>query len=539
MKLKIDQYDGFLDLEIKPNGTYLIVYAPVEGGKRVTLEEAINFLKQREVEKYNLEAVKEALNSTKEREEKLISVTAFNEIKDEELIIEVSKNKIFAVISFVQPQSGGKILTKDDIIQRLNKKGIVNGIDVAGIDKILADKKYNFKYIIAKGTEVVNGKNGVLNFYFDVQKKMIKPKISDDGTIDFKNLDLIEIVKKGQVLVTRTPPKIGNPGKDVFGKVIPNVVGKEAILPQGKNVLVSEDGNSLIAEIDGQISYLNNKISIHSTYEVPANVDNSTGNIDFVGNVIVKGNVLTGFSIRAGGNIEVQGVVEGATLIAEDNIILYRGMQGINRGSLKAGGNITAKYIENSIIEAGGDIQSNAIMHSTIKAGGFISLEGRKGLLVGGVIRSGLGIDAKTIGSPMATVTEIEVGIDPNIIERYKTLKEEVESLETEQKKAIQLVNSLIQMQSKGKLPEDKEQMLTKYTRTQSFLKSKLETNKVELAELELKIQDRNDGRVKARNVIYPGVKITIGSVFTYVREERKYCCAIVDNAEVKFNSYA
>lgn len=539
MKLKMDQYDGFLDLETRPDGTYLIVYAPTGNNKRVSLEEAIIFLNQRELLEYDINAVKEALASNKERVEKKIS-KVFSEVKDEELIIEISKNKMFAVISFTEPRNGGRTLSKIDVIQLLNRKGVVYGIDDKSIDKIFENKKYNFKYIVAKGTEAVNGKNGELEFHFDIKQKLIKPKIAEDGTIDFKNLNLIEIVKKGQVLVTRTPPKLGSPGKDVFGKVITNVVGKDALLPQGKNVIISEDGNSLIANIDGQISYSNNKISIYATYEVPANVDNSTGNITFIGNVVVKGNVLTGFSIKAGGNIEVQGVVEGAILEAEENIILYRGMQGINRGSLKAGGNITAKYIENSVIEAGGDIQSNAIMHSTVKAGGFINLEGRKGLLVGGVIRSGLGIDAKTIGSPMATVTDIEVGIDPNVIEKYKTLKEEVEALENEYRKAIQIVNSLVQIKNKIKqLPEDKEEMLSKYLRTEKFLKAKMETDKIEIATLETKIQDRNEGRVKAHNLIYPGVKIGIGSVLTYVREEMKYCCAVVENAEIKFNSYA
>lgn len=539
MKLKMDQYDGFLDLAVKPDGTYLIVYAPNDGGKKVTLEEAISFLKERDIKDYNIDAVKEAINSNKEREEKKIvgDFSAHEQSEDEEIAIEISKNKMFAVISFIEPKSGGKLLTKDDILQQLNKKGVVYGIDLKALDKILADKKYNYKYIIAKGTEVINGKNGTLKFNFDVEKKMIKPKIADDGTIDFKNLDLIEIVKKGQVLVTALPPKEGRPGKDIFGKVIPNIVGKNAVLPQGKNVVV--DGDNLIADIDGQITYLNNKISIYSTYEVPANVDNSTGNIDFVGNVIVRGNVITGFSIKAGGSIEVYGVVEGAILEADDNIILYRGMQGINRGVLKAGGNITAKYIENSDITAGGDIQANAIMHSNVKAGGFISLEGKKGLLVGGIVRSAIEINAKTIGSPMATVTEIEVGIDPNIIERFKALKEEVTGLESEHKKVNQLVNSLVQMKNKAKLTDEKEQMLEKYIKTEKFLKNKLEANKSELEVLDLKIQDRNDGRVKAYNVIYPGVKLTIGSIFTYVREEVKYCCAVVDNAEIKFNSYS
>lgn len=87
-------------------------------------------------------------------------------------------------------------------------------------------------------------------------------------------------------------------------------------MPKGKNTEISEDGQNLIAAINGQINYIDGKVNVFQNYEVPANVDNSTGNINFIGNVIVRGSVLSGFVIQAGGNVEVGGVVEGATIIA-------------------------------------------------------------------------------------------------------------------------------------------------------------------------------------------------------------------------------
>jgi len=77
------------------------------------------------------------------------------------------------------------------------------------------------------------------------------------------------------------------------------------VLPKGKNVEISEDGQSLIAGIDGQVNYIDGKVSVFANYEVPADVDNSTGNISFVGNVIIRGNVLSGFTVEAGGSVEV------------------------------------------------------------------------------------------------------------------------------------------------------------------------------------------------------------------------------------------
>lgn len=533
------EYDGFVELEAKTDGIYIIVYSPKNDGKRVTLEEAINFIKSRGVLEYDYEALKFAVNSNNDKEEKKISnLTALKSV-DEQLLVEVSKNKLFLVICFKEPKNGGKILSKDTISSILNSQGIVYGIDYEELDKILANKKYNYKYLIGKGLEPINGKNGVLKFHFDASKKNIKPKITEDGSVDFKDYDLIETVKKGQVLVTALPSDDGREGKDIFGKEIQNIKGKKAVLPKGKNIEISADGQKLISQIDGQITYIDGRINIYSTYEVPANVDNSTGNIEFVGNILIKGNVLTGFTIKAGGNIEVYGVVEGAELESDGDIILYRGMQGINKGTLNAKGSITAKYIENSNIRCNGDIQANAIMHSEVRCGGSIFVEGRKGLLVGGIVRASKEIKAKTIGSPMATATEIEVGINPEILENYRNLKIELENIKSECHKMEQLIEPLTHMRNHGKISPDKELMLAKSLKTKTFLQNKLEHIQYEIGTLEPKIQDRMDGRVKVSNVIYPGVKLTIGNIYTYIREETKFCTAVSEHAEIKFYPYA
>ena len=77
----------------------------------------------------------------------------------------------------------------------------------------------------------------------------------------------------------------------------------------GQGRVYESRGTELYAEIDGQLKIVDGKINVYSVYEVPADVDNSTGNIRFIGNVTVRGNVLSGFEIEAGGDIEVSGVV--------------------------------------------------------------------------------------------------------------------------------------------------------------------------------------------------------------------------------------
>ena len=370
------------------------------------------------------------------------------------------------------------------------------------------------------------------------KKRDNKPKVLEDGTVDFYNLDLIENVVKGQDLVTLIPPVEGTPGRNVLGVEIPSIKGKNIKLPKGKNTEISEDGTKLVATTDGQVNYTNGKVNVYETYEVPDNVDNSVGNINFIGNVVVRGNVLTGFYIKAGGNVEVYGVVEGAKIEAQGDIILRRGIQGMSRGILSSMGNVVAKYIENSIVEAAGDIQSDAIMHSQIKCGGSIRADGRKGLIVGGVIMAGREVDAKVIGSHMATATEIEVGIDPAILERYRFLKDELSNVKKEIIKTTQIVDLLNKMKDADKLTDSKRDMLIKSIRTKVFLDNRLKSVKNEIVELEPLLEEKEDGKVKAYNIIHPGVKITIGTACMYVREEIKFCSLYKDKADIRTSSY-
>ena len=144
---------------------------------------------------------------------------------------------------------------------------------------------------------------------------------------------------------------------------------------------------------------------------------------------------MSGFVVEAGGSVEVMGVVEGAIIKAGGDIILRRGMQGMGKGILISGGDIISRFIENSTVEARNDIKAEAIMHSNVKCGNKLELSGRKGLLVGGSCKVGKEIVAKVIGSHLATITDIEVGLDPTIRERYKAAKDELISAESDMRK--------------------------------------------------------------------------------------------------------
>lgn len=523
--------DGFYELEYKENGVFIVVHPPVGKGKRIEPREIVERLNKKKVRNFKQEIIE--LACLKADKTPLCIADFQEEVKiDAQVSVTVSPDKMKASI-VISPPDGGRTVNIQDVVEALNRNGVCYGINKSNLENITKYPVYSEPIIIAEGTHPTNGQSGKVQFYFDLNKDR-KPTILEDGRVDFRDLNIIESVERGKVLCSLIPPLPGMSGKTVVGSEIPAVDGKTAKLPRGKNVEISEDEQNLIASIDGQVNYIDGKVNVFANYEIPADVDNSTGNVKFIGNVIIRGNVLSGFTVEAGGTVEVWGVVEAATIIAGGDIILRRGMQGMGKGVLISGGDIIAKYIENSIIEAKIDIKSEAIMHSTIKCGNKLELSGKKGLLIGGISRVGKEIHAKVIGSYMATVTELEVGLDPSLKERYKQAREELIKLEEDTKKADQAITILKKLEAAGSLTPEKHEMMVKSVRTKVYFSNRINELRQELVDIEQRLQEEANGKVKAYNFIYPGTRVSIGTCMMYVKENLQYCTLYREGADIK-----
>ncbi len=525
------------DSDVKPfeltygaDGVYLTVNRvqgfPVDEG------EVMNEIRRKKIRNFNAAMITDAIKNADGNPVKIADKQQEEKV---DAIVEVitSPDKMKAYLKIRPPEGGGKQAGIQEIAFQLKQNGVIFGIKEDVVHQMIENPVYEQNILIAEGMAPINGKNGEVHFFVDIHKDR-KPIIMEDGSVNYRDLDYIENVHKGQNLCEITQPTPGINGKNVVGTVLKAFDGKPAKMVRGRNVYPSEDGLSLFSEIDGQVMYIDGKLSVFATYEVPADIDNSTGNINFIGNVSVRGNVLSGFVVEVGGNVEVFGVVEGATIKAGGNIILRRGMTGNGKGVLVAGGDIVAKYIENSSIEAANDIKAEAIMHSDVKCGNRLELGGRKGLLVGGIAKVGREIEAKVIGSHMATTTNVEVGVDPHVRERYKFLRTEIVKVEENSKKANQAIILLRKLQAAGMLTPEKKEILDKSIRSKIFYDSKISEYKDEIAELEEKLQQEVKGKIKVSNYVYQGTRISIGSASMHVKETIQHCTLYKDGADVR-----
>ena len=88
----------------------------------------------------------------------------------------------------------------------------------------------------------------------------------------------------------------------------------------------------MIADVNGEATFINDKINVETVYTINGDIDLKTGNQFFLGTIIVIGNVEDGFSVKATGNIEVRGNVGKAELSAEGDVIVHQGITGKGTG---------------------------------------------------------------------------------------------------------------------------------------------------------------------------------------------------------------
>lgn len=504
-------------IEPKDDGLYFLVdYKKVDPKKDI-----MELVKQYNIIDFDfLELEKNILNV-----EKYIFITkdktAIN--IDESLDVNITKDKMVAEVTFCAPFRKGTLLTKEQILDYINSLNITFGIVLEGIEDFIQNRDYSKIYVVAQGIYPEESKDGYLNYFIDTSKKSTKPKVLEDGTLDYKTLNVFRSIKKDNPIIKREPPFKGKEGMDIYGNVIPSKEPKEAPeLPNGKNTYVSEDQTTLMAGISGCIVLKEKSIDIVPTLEIESDVDNSTGNIDFVGSVVIKGNVLSGFSVIAQGSVEVQGSVESADIISGGSIYVAKGVQGGGKAKIVAAENITLKFVENATVIAERDISSNSIIHTDIFCNGNVTVMGKKGLITGGKSIIAGDLLAKNIGSVMSNHTEITIGVNYKILNKYEETLKVIDSLTIRFNELEKIIEKLTKVDIEY-LPPDKRALLEKTVKEKLGIKKKLLNYKTIIAKLAPYFKKRI-GKIKVLNSIRSGTKVVANNAVIFIKEDLSNC---------------
>lgn len=395
--------------------------------------------------------------------------------------------------------------TVDFVLDLLNKANITFGIKKDVIQDMVANEKYEEKKLVAEGYGPTFGKDGYYEFFFD-RKVPTDIEFTKDGSANFDNVKYFSTVSAGEKIAIYHPAIHGSDGKTIKNITLPGKNGRDLPVIKGRGFMIMPDHKTYCATVSGAVRFTDGEMIISQLMVVDEKKKKLS--IDFVGTVWVKGEIGIQTSIKAKGDVIIDGYAEGADIEAEGDIVFRSGCNGLERKStIKAGGNIYARYLQNLKISSRKSVYCNGMIYCDANVDGNVMVYGEEGAIIGGDVTTQMGVSAAKIGSDSGGRTIIRVGVTSELLNAYNNTKKDIEKtkleLETfykEQKRVGTAdANSREQLQWKIKI------------------NMAVSTKEKELIGFEDKMKDINERMTKvngasinARNTIYAGVLLII-----------------------------
>ncbi len=451
--------------------------------------------------------------------------------KTAKLEVVEKRMKAFLILKDVPPDQG-KPLTFQFIMDLLDTAGVKFGINREVIQDIVDGKINDDRVLIAEGKNPQVGTDAQIELFFS-NEKSLKPQTTEDGHIDYKEVNMICSIEKDKPLAKKIISTTGAPGMDVYGVDIPGLYGKDFEFIPGPGTYRDQTETTLIkAGMDGVIFYdpKTYKIEVQKIFIIPESVDYSTGNIHVKSSIEIKQHVKPGFSVETPYNIEVKGGIEQALITCGGTLKVKEGINGDGKQLIKVGEDIHAGYLANTIIKCGGSVYSSSeIRNSIIECDNEIALVKSTGVLIGGKSIATNKITSPVIGNSYNITTEVEVGIQLKHREKY--LKKKTEEMEII--KQIEELKKQISYIAQKPDNNAKKMMLANFKEIWQKSTALLEKAKKDVQEIEIAYYDVSNPTVCVPDIVYPGTIIRIKNKSFEVKDPLKRVMFKIDKEEI------
>ena len=404
--------------------------------------------------------------------------------------------------AYIQIFGSGHDLTLEDIVAGVKDIGIKRGVSRKIVDAIL-EGHHGTEYILfARGIKPVDGDNGSYEFFF--RTNLVKrPKILEDGSVDYQNVEWFEVVEEGQKLVQYHPAKEGTSGFDVYGNELKAKKGRDLPQLRGKGFSISEDKMSYYADMGGRIEYKDGKMDILRLFVVDE-LSRATGNLEFDGSVHVRGNIGFGITLKATEDIVIDGFVESANVECGGSVMFRQGMNASGEGSVKAEEYVAGKFFESVAVECNGEIQADYFLNCSLFAKEKIIVSGKKGSIAGGKAYAMLGFVTRNVGNRIGLKTFLRVGVNEDVLREQVDVENEIKQTAGDVNKFKYLRNEMESQYGKeGCLASKKYESVIKVLEFKENLLEQLYEKSDTLAEYIEKLRKAN---IVVNNMLYDGV---------------------------------
>jgi uncharacterized protein len=286
---------------------------------------------------------------------------------------------------------------------------------------------------VVKGIEPEKGQDGKLLL-------MVKPfsgrgdvQLDEKGFANYAELHLFDNITEGTTVARLYPPKPGNDGKDIFGKPIVAEPGTETNPQLDKSLeLVSPSGSDqaysvIRSKVVGYLVEDKGALSISEELVIKGDLDVRMGNLRFIGKIVVTGDVKPGIEVRGERGVEIKGSVLRASIFSAGDIEIKGAVLGGGVSRIVCGGQLKVKSIAQSTVQVRGSAEvQKELRDSEVRSLTTVHLS--QGQVIGGVLQTVCGIEAKQLGNDKGVATTIELSSDLETTAEYLELAEKIAS---------------------------------------------------------------------------------------------------------------
>lgn len=452
-----------------------------------------------------LQLLKEAVVISESTVEKRKETTVL-EMGELPVMVTITPDEMTAYMQIREPLGE---MEPEQMLSLLHENGIVEGIRMDEIERICKTASLTGSVLIAEGTIPERGQDGYYEFFFRT-KLDNKPKILEDGSVDYRNMEWFEMISKGQKIAYYHEAQPGTSGKTVTGRELPTHKGKEQPVLYGKGFQIEEDGKTYTSTVSGVVTIEDRHLEVKHLLVVK-DVTLATGNINFDGDLQIDGNIGSGVKVNVTGDISISGFVEAAEICSGGKILLQRGMNASGNGYLQAEKEVVGKFFEGVKIKCKGDVDACYCLNCDIETEGRVVISSSKGSIAGGRIYAKRGVKAPFIGNRIGIPTWIKVGIDEGI---WKQLAQTEEQIRTLNKELYILENACRDYQKK--YPPEVRNTMNLYVKIEMAIETN-DTRRQELItakkQMEQEIRSLQNVYISAEYFIEEGVTVELNGL--------------------------
>jgi uncharacterized protein (DUF342 family) len=262
-------------------------------------------------------------------------------------------------------------------------------------------------------------------------------------------------------------------------------------------------------------------------------VDFNIGNLKVDGDIEIEGSIKSRFRVEATGDVYVGGSVERrARIHAGGNLLVQRGIVG---AILSVGGDLHARFIQDSEVEVGGDlIVRNYVQDSDVQVQRKATIQGNEGgskqlCVLGGVMAASLEVAAQTIGSEYRKQTRVIAGLDPALEGRLEKYKKGLAFSDLRSRRALKALESVIgnrgwqsnPVAALKNVPPGRREFLVRQLKEVEAMKQLKESLKHHIGSLsEARVEVASRARIRVPGMAFQKVIVQVGEVYQMLDKE-------------------